>query len=97
MTHGRARRSFPSLPQLIARAPLDDAHGYVHLDLDVLHPQVGQANSFPVPGGLLLEQLTTAIAAIRTRIPLGAAAVTSYAPEYDSQQAICRAGSVRCG
>jgi arginase len=79
------------LPQLLARAPLEDALGYVHLDLDVLDPQVGQANSFPVPGGLLVEQLTSAIAAIRTRIPLGAAAVTSYAPEYDSQHAICRA------
>ena len=79
------------LPQLLAQAPLNDALGYVHLDLDVLDPQVGQANSFPVPGGLLVEQLTTAIAAIRTRIPLGAAAVTSYAPEYDSHNAICRA------
>ena len=79
------------LPQLLARPSLDGALGYVHLDLDVLDPQVGQANSFPVPGGLLVEQLTTAIAAIRTRLPLGAAAVTSYAPEYDSDQAICRA------
>jgi len=79
------------LPQLLAPASFDDALGYVHLDLDVLDPEVGQANSFPVPGGLLLEQLTGAIAAIRTRIPLGAAAVTSYAPEYDSHQAICRA------
>ena len=79
------------LPQLLARAPLNDALGYVHLDLDVLDPQVGQANSFPVSGGLLVEQLTSAIAAIRSRIPLGAAAVTSYAPEYDSQHAICRA------
>jgi arginase len=79
------------LPQLLAQAPLDDALGYVHLDLDVLDPQVGQANSFPVPGGLLVEQLTAAIAAIRTRIPLGAAAVTSYAPEYDSHDTICRA------
>jgi arginase len=79
------------LAQILARAPLADALGYVHLDLDVLDPQVGQANSFPVPGGLLVEQLTSAIAAIRSRIPLGAAAVTSYAPEYDSQHAICRA------
>ena len=79
------------LPPLLAQAPLDDALGYLHLDLDVLDPQVGQANSFPVPGGLLVEQLTTAIAAIRTRILLGAAAVTSYAPEYDSHDAVCRA------
>jgi arginase len=79
------------LPQLLARAPLDDAVAYVHLDLDVLDPRVGQANSFPVAGGLQVEQLTSAIAAIRSRLPLGAAAVTSYAPEYDPQQTICRA------
>jgi len=79
------------LPQLLARAPLDDALGYLHVDLDVLDPHVGQANSLPVPGGLVIEQLTSAIAAIRSRTPLGAAAITSYAPEYDSQQAICRA------
>ena len=85
---GRIQTGFP---QLLAQAPLDDALGYVHLDLDVLDPRVGQANSFPVPGGLLVEQLTSAIAAIQSRIRLGAAAVTSYAPEYDSHQAICRA------
>jgi arginase len=79
------------LSQFRARAPLDDALGYVHLDLDVLDPQVGQANSFPVPGGLRVEQLTSAIAAIRARVPLAAAAVTSYAPEYDPHQTICRA------
>ena len=32
-----------------------------------------------------------AIAAIRDRVPLGAAAVTSYGPENDTDQAVCRA------
>jgi len=86
-----AERIPTDLPQLLARAPLGDAMAYVHLDLDVLDPRVGQANSFPAAGGLQVEQLISAIAAIRTRIPVGAAAVTSYAPEYDSQQTICRA------
>jgi arginase family enzyme len=62
------------------------------LDLDVLDPAgVGQANSLPVPGGLSVEQMTAGIAAIRARVPLGAAAIASYAPEYDSQQGVCRA------
>ena len=52
---------------------------------------VGQANSWPVPGGLSVEQVTAGIAAIRARVPLGAAALASYAPEYDSQDRICRA------
>jgi arginase len=79
------------LPEILASAPLDDALGYIHLDLDVLDPQVGQANSLPVPGGLTVEQLNAAIVAIRARTPLGAAALASYAPEYDSGQGVCRA------
>jgi arginase len=80
------------IPELLAQARLEDALGYVHVDLDVLDPAgVGQANSLPVPGGLSVEQLTAAIAAIRARIPLGAAALASYAPEYDSHERVCRA------
>lgn len=79
------------LPGLLARAPVEQALGYLHLDLDVLDPSVGRANSLPVPGGLLVEQLTAAIAAIRTRVPLGAAGLASYAPEYDTGQGVCRA------
>jgi arginase len=80
------------LPELLARAPLENALGYVHVDLDVLDPvRVGQANFLPVPDGLSVEQMTAGIAAIRTRILLGAAALASYAPEYDSQQGVCRA------
>ena len=80
------------LSELLARAPLEDTLGYLHLDLDVLDPAgVGQANSWPVPGGLSVEQVTAGIAAIRARVPLGAAALASYAPEYDSQDRICRA------
>ena len=79
------------LPELLGRSQLKDALGYLHLDLDVLDPSVGRANSLPVPGGLLVDQLTAAIAAIRTRVPLGAAGLASYAPEYDSRQGVCRA------
>lgn len=64
-------------------------------DLDppeaALLASVGRANSLPVPGGLSAEQLTAAIAAIRSRTQLGAAAIASYAPEYDRKQGICRA------
>ncbi len=65
-----------------------DTVGYLHLDVDALDPGVGQANSFPVRGGLSVEELTAAIAAIRVRTPLGAAALTSYAPEYDPQEGV---------
>jgi arginase len=79
---------------VLATLPSDGTLGYLHLDLDVLDPGVGQANWFPVDGGLSVEQLTGAITAIRDRVPLGAAAVTSYGPEYDADQAVCRAAFV---
>jgi arginase family enzyme len=80
------------LPDRLAAARLPEGLGYLHLDLDVLDPDsVGRANSLPAPGGLSVAQLTTAISAIRARMPLGAATIASYAPEYDQDQAVCRA------
>lgn len=79
------------LPDLLAAAPLDDTLAYLHLDLDVLDPSVGQANSLPVPDGLSVEQLVAAIGVIKARIRVGAAAITSYAPGYDSGKGVCRA------
>ena len=81
-----------AVPDLLARARPEDAVAYVHLDLDVLDPQtVGRANSLPVPGGLSLEQLAGTVAAIRSRVPVVAATLASYAPEYDPDGAVCRA------
>jgi len=79
------------LPDLLTRARLGDAIGYLHLDLDVLDPTVGHANYFPVPNGLSLTQLTGAIAAIRAHVPLRAAAVASYSPADDRDGGIVRA------
>lgn len=79
------------LPRLLERAPVADTVGYLHLDLDVLDPAVGRANYLPVPHGLSLDQLTSAIAAIRDRVPLAAATVASYAPEEDHDHGIRQA------
>jgi arginase len=80
------------LPDRLAPAPLPEGLGYLHLDLDVLDPEsVGRANSLPAPGGLSVAQLTAAITAIRARIPLAAATIGSYAPEYDRDHTIRRA------
>ena len=38
-----------ALPGLLARAPLADTLGYLHLDVDVLDPAVGHANYLPAP------------------------------------------------
>ena len=85
---GRIGEQFPGL---LAQARLADTIGYIHLDLDVLDPTIGHANYFPVPNGLSLAQLTGAIAAIRARVPLRAAAVTSYSPAEDGGGGIARA------
>jgi arginase len=87
-----AARIPAELPDLLARSRLEDALGYVHLDVDVLDPdRVGRANSLPVPGGLSVEQLIGAISAIRSRVPLGAATLASYAPEFDTAGGVGRA------
>ena len=80
-----------ALPRVLARAPLADTLGYLHLDLDVLDPAVGHANYLPVPNGLSLSQLTAAVTAIRAHVPLRAAALASYSPEEDHDQGIARA------
>jgi len=77
---------------LLAATGPDRGLGYLHLDLDVLDPDaVGHANDQPASGGLSVTQLTAAIAAIRAHVPLGAATIASYAPEYDRTQSVCRA------
>ena len=75
----------------LARVPLTDTLGYLHLDLDVLDPTVGHANYPASPTGLSVAHLTSAIAVIRSRVPLGAAALTSYSPEDDHDQGVCTA------
>jgi arginase len=78
----------PDLPSILATFP--DAFGaYVHCDLDVLDPRLGQINPFPAADGLDVDAVESAIAAIAMRMPVIAAAVTAYAPEYD------RDGNVR--
>jgi arginase len=87
-----AERMAIELPELLSRAPLDGAIGHVHLDLDALDPEgVGRANTLPVADGLSVEQLTGAVAAIRSRVPLQAATLASYAPEFDTDGGVCRA------
>jgi arginase len=87
-----ASRVPAELRDLLARVRLEETVGYVHLDLDALDPaEVGRANSLPVPGGLSVEQLTEAIAAIRARLPVVGAGLASYAPEYDTGGRVARA------
>jgi arginase len=79
---------------LLKKAPLADTLGYLHLDVDVLDSTIGYANYLSCPHGLSLRQLIDAIGIVRSRVPLGAAALTSYSPEDDDDQSVCRAAFV---
>ncbi|HEX6372363.1 MAG TPA: arginase family protein [Longimicrobium sp.] len=56
---------------------------YLHIDLDVLDPSEGRANSFAAPGGLLLRDVVEVIGTIRARFEIGAVALTAYDPACD--------------
>ncbi len=64
---------------------------YVHCDLDALDPSEGQANPFPVGGGLTVAEIESAVREIGRSVPVKAAAVTAYAPEYDTDGRIAQA------
>jgi arginase len=64
---------------------------YVHCDLDALDPSEGQANPFPVAGGLTVAEMESAVREIGRSVPIRAAAVTSYAPECDTDERVAQA------
>jgi len=58
---------------------------YVHLDLDVLDPEVvGRANGFAAEGGLSAEELLTALGMVRGRFDVVAVGIASYDPAFDA-------------
>jgi arginase len=64
---------------------------YVHIDLDVLDPSAGVANSLAVDNGLLLEEVESVIDAVAARFEIRAAALACYEPDVDPERAVPRA------
>ena len=64
---------------------------YIHCDLDVLDPVEGQANPFPVAGGLTVAEVESSLREIGRSVPVKAAAVTAYAPDHDADGRIAQA------
>jgi len=59
---------------------------YLHIDVDVLDPDVvAPANSFAEPGGLTPAQVRTVVETVAAAVPLGAAALTAYDPACDTE------------
>jgi arginase len=69
------------------------ARVHIHVDLDVLDPdEVGPANSYALPDGLVLEHLLAALDQAMGAFQLESASVASYDPEVDRSGAVARAG-----
>ncbi len=65
---------------------------YLHIDLDVLDPEVAHANRLAAPGGLTVEQVSEIIRIARARFAIAALAITAYDPSYDADGRTYRAG-----
>ncbi len=65
---------------------------YVHVDLDVLDPEIGPANEYSAPGGLNPQELDNALSLVGQRLQVKAAALASYNPEVDPNKTGLAAG-----
>lgn len=71
---------------------------YVHLDLDVLDPEVvGPANGYAVAGGLSREEVEEALALIGERFCVEAAGIASYDPSLDRDAGVFKAALALVG
>ena len=78
------------LDQLLDRWLPDGAPIYVHLDLDVLDPQVWPAVAVPEPGGLDIATLVAVINTLRTRGEVVGVGITEYVPSVDHDPSTLR-------
>jgi arginase len=58
---------------------------HLHLDVDVIDPEVAIANSYSVPGGLLTNEVIDSIEFFREKIPITSAVISSFDPVFDRQ------------
>jgi len=61
----------------------DFDRAYVHVDLDVLDPDVARANQWTPPNGITVECLTDAIREVRKHAEFSALGIASYDPAVD--------------
>jgi arginase len=57
---------------------------YLHLDLDVLDPAEGRANTYAAAGGLSRADAEWAVGAVGAAMPIEAAALTAFDPRADA-------------
>ncbi|MGP3957392.1 arginase family protein [Nonomuraea sp. 3N208] len=63
-----------------------DAVLYVHIDFDVLDPEIFRSEGSPVPGGLHPERLLSTVTAIAERFEVVGLGLMEYAPARDEDR-----------
>jgi arginase len=58
---------------------------YLHIDLDVLDPQIIKANGFSTEGGISPEQLIKAVTVIKNKYTVAGLGITAYDPSLDPE------------
>jgi arginase len=79
------------LPSALESLQTRTGTAYLHIDLDVLDPSEGRANSFAADGGLLLRDVLEVITTLRDHLEIAAVALTAYDPSCDPDGRICTA------
>jgi arginase len=63
---------------------------YLHVDVDVLDPAYGRANTYAAAGGLRPDELLSAVSEVASRFRVRALGLASYDPEADSDGRVAR-------
>ncbi|MEZ5332722.1 MAG: arginase family protein [Thermoanaerobaculia bacterium] len=74
------------LPGLLARWAADRRSLYLHLDLDVLDPEVLVCNPWAAAGGLRRDGLLEVMRSLHRALPPVILGVTAYGPDFDRSQ-----------
>jgi arginase family enzyme/very-short-patch-repair endonuclease len=61
---------------------------YVHIDLDVLDPEVFASVGTPEPEGITPEQLVAAVRGLAARFPIAGIGITEYEPDRPDDRAV---------
>jgi arginase len=56
---------------------------YLHIDLDSIDADDARANRYAAPGGPSLDRVCDCVGQVCERLPVAAAAITAYDPEFD--------------
>jgi arginase len=65
---------------------------YLHIDIDVIDPQIAPGVNYRTPNGLSLEEIKTAITMIGEKFKIKAAALTAYNPDHEKDEKTLQTG-----